>query len=255
MMTREQAIELLKNRKVYVNGRSAEIQKKLFELGFKWITGDEKIKIEDAPFLYIPKLQEHGFSHGNDMLQFTRDSSQEISAEEILAIEVEQDFKENDVVVSGFEIMSERRCEWVAVYNKKDYGNYYAKVVLFLVNDAPDLSDIEYDSFCNAQQWTRPATEDEKGKLIDALKNSPDKRAKQILEEVFGIVIVTECPFKPYDRVLVRDNNDDDWSVALFSHIRDDEGRPYVANCFGWSQCIAYEGHESLVGTTNNPED
>lgn len=38
-MTREAAIELLKNRKVYVNGKSAEIQQKLFELGWKqWDT-------------------------------------------------------------------------------------------------------------------------------------------------------------------------------------------------------------------------
>ena len=35
-MTKEEAKEMLTNTKVYVNGKSKEIQEKLFEIGFKW---------------------------------------------------------------------------------------------------------------------------------------------------------------------------------------------------------------------------
>lgn len=51
-MTKEAAIELLKNRKVYVNGKSAEIQEKLFELGFKWQgQGLARVINENSPFI------------------------------------------------------------------------------------------------------------------------------------------------------------------------------------------------------------
>lgn len=90
-MTRESAIELLKNRKVYVNGKSAEIQKKLFELGFEWpCVGKEVIK-QSCPFLYTSSNSIFG---GDDMIDFIKDDSIEISAEEILAIEVAEELKE-----------------------------------------------------------------------------------------------------------------------------------------------------------------
>lgn len=44
--------EDLINTKVYVDGRSAEIQEKLFELGYSWFPGDIKIQYTDAPFLF-----------------------------------------------------------------------------------------------------------------------------------------------------------------------------------------------------------
>lgn len=52
-MTREAAIELLKNRKVYVNGQSAEIQKKLFQVGWKWGKKDETVQFITKPFLFL----------------------------------------------------------------------------------------------------------------------------------------------------------------------------------------------------------
>lgn len=58
--------------------------------------------------------------------------------------------------------------------------------------------------------------------------------------------------FKPYDKVLVRSVDEQEWECSLFSHMT--EGGYYACVCFWWSQCIPYEGNEHLLGTTNNPE-
>lgn len=85
-MTKEAAIELLKKRKVYVNGKSAEIQKALFEIGFERRGAGKEFTNTCFPFIYTGDKY---FIFGDDMDDFTNNSSEEISAEEILAIEIE----------------------------------------------------------------------------------------------------------------------------------------------------------------------
>jgi hypothetical protein len=71
--------------------------------------------------------------------------------------------------------------------------------------------------------------------------------------------LVLEVPdepqFKPFDKVLVRDNNEGNWQCDFFSHIQDDEEFIYVTIGDMWKQCIPYEGNEHLVGTTNKPKE
>lgn len=97
-MTKQAAKELLKNRKVYVNGKGAEIRKALFEIGFEWNGACKEIANTCWPFIYTG---EKYFVFGDDMDDFTNDSSEEISAEEILAIEIEPEcpFKPFDRVL------------------------------------------------------------------------------------------------------------------------------------------------------------
>lgn len=52
-MTKEQAIKLLTNKKVFVKDKSKEIQEKLFSLGIYWGGNSATVQFEDAPFLYI----------------------------------------------------------------------------------------------------------------------------------------------------------------------------------------------------------
>lgn len=58
--------------------------------------------------------------------------------------------------------------------------------------------------------------------------------------------------FKPFDKVLVRDIDENEWECSLFSHI--DEEYYYVCVGSWWMQCIPYEGNEHLLGTTKKPE-
>lgn len=58
--------------------------------------------------------------------------------------------------------------------------------------------------------------------------------------------------FKPFDKVLVRDNEECDWVCNIFSHM--DSDNEYVCLYMRWPLCIPYEGNEHLLGTTNKPE-
>lgn len=58
--------------------------------------------------------------------------------------------------------------------------------------------------------------------------------------------------FKPFDKVLVRDRDEQEWECNLFSHI-DEEGLYYCVSSW-WFQCIPYEGNEHLLGTKSKPE-
>ena len=57
--------------------------------------------------------------------------------------------------------------------------------------------------------------------------------------------------FKPFDRVLVRDADDDTWRIQFYSH-------PYgeLHACLNGVhvQCIPFAGNERLLGTTSGPE-
>lgn len=57
--------------------------------------------------------------------------------------------------------------------------------------------------------------------------------------------------FKPFDKVLVRDDNEERWIAAWFSNKYFEHDNIYY-QCTGgsvWKYCIPYEGNENLVGT------
>ena len=85
-MTRKEAVKFLANTKVYVNGKSKEIQKKLFSLGYEWSDGDTNVCYTKSPFLYMSSSMT--FTMGNDMEHFSERILREISAEEILSLEL-----------------------------------------------------------------------------------------------------------------------------------------------------------------------
>lgn len=58
--------------------------------------------------------------------------------------------------------------------------------------------------------------------------------------------------FKPFDKVLVRDRDEQEWVCNLFSHI--DEEDCYVCVGSWWLQCIPYEGNEHLLETTKKQQ-
>ncbi len=63
--------------------------------------------------------------------------------------------------------------------------------------------------------------------------------------------------FKPFDRVLVRVDNEDKWTCDIFSHYdydADYDKYVYVCVSTSWTQCIPFEGNEELIGTTNEPK-
>lgn len=61
---------------------------------------------------------------------------------------------------------------------------------------------------------------------------------------------------KPFDKVLVRDHNAQEWVASLFSNYNEPKKYKYICvNGSGYAQCIPYEGNEHLLGTTNDCDE
>ena len=71
-------------------------------------------------------------------------------------------------------------------------------------------------------------------------------------EDILSIKIEEKCPFKTFDKVLVRDTNDQPWKINLFSHYKEGQEYPFVTMIGVYKQCVSYEGNEHLVDTTKD---
>lgn len=59
--------------------------------------------------------------------------------------------------------------------------------------------------------------------------------------------------FKPFDKVLVRDCNQDEWKVGIYSHYKINASFPHICVGSEYKQCIPYNDQtEHLIGTAND---
>lgn len=72
------------------------------------------------------------------------------------------------------------------------------------------------------------------------------------IEKQQVVELKSKVEIKPFDKVLVRNDKEDQWSANIFSYqVRD------MYYCLGesyWRYCIPYIGNESLLGTTKDVE-
>ena len=87
-MTREEAIKFLSNTKVHVNGKSKEVQEKLFSLGFQWKDGSKQVLYERKSFLYLYGNMK--ICYGDSMEYFTKRTLREIAVADILSIVIDE---------------------------------------------------------------------------------------------------------------------------------------------------------------------
>lgn len=94
----------------------------------------------------------------------------------------------------------------------------------------------------------RKATEEECKQFIEkvewALKGKYNPETLQVEP------VKPTCPFKPFDKVLVRDNDEGEWYANYFSHYKENNDIPYVCIDNSYIYCIPYEGNEHLLGTS-----
>ena len=102
----------------------------------------------------------------------------------------------------------------------------------------------------NEKYISHLATDEEKQQLLSALKK--ENKSWDADKKMF-VDLKPKVDLKPFDKVLVRDNEDDIWEVSLFGY-KDDELYYRCDNGIQWIQCIPYDGNEHLLGTTNNVE-
>lgn len=108
--------------------------------------------------------------------------------------------------------------------------------------------------------WTSsfyiPATKKVKTKLFDSMnKNEISFDGEKLIEKTEVKSKSEKYKFKPFEKVLVRDRENDKWRCAFFSHIEEIDSRKFYACCSGtWNYIIPFEGNESLVGTISDPD-
>ena len=252
-MTKEEAKKMLTNTKVYVNGKSKQIQEKLFEIGFLWKGNEEKeISHMAYPFLYLTE-----YITCNESMLFFKDSPlKEISAEDILNIKLDEEFipKHGDII-----FVKSGDSSFIEIFDSyKDYGltnkfiwcSYYISLgVPFSVNESGGYlfkDDIDEIRLANVY---------ERNLLFYALKEkglvwNEEKKEVEKIEQP-----KKEHVFKPFDKVLARDFEDDKWEIDFFEKINDDD-EEFTFNCLSenWTFCVPYEGNEGLLDTSNSPK-
>lgn len=122
--------------------------------------------------------------------------------------------------------------------------SYYAK----LYYDG----SVDLDWQCSGDDY-RLATEEEKQKLFNALAaigkrwNTEKKAIEDVKEE-------NKCEFKRGQAVLVRDNHDSFWKLALFIDYNRNTAYSYLTTSGGKKLCIDYDSHRDLLYQFDNPE-
>lgn len=88
--------------------------------------------------------------------------------------------------------------------------------------------------------------------LQNLIKTHPDYKELELPKSHYDI-----SNFKPFDKVLVRCADDEEWAIEMFSKYYNSEptihGRTYRFMCIAdsYTQCIPFEGNEHLLGTTD----
>lgn len=59
--------------------------------------------------------------------------------------------------------------------------------------------------------------------------------------------------FKPFERVLVRDCDEDNWKVGIYSHYDNDNGYPHKCAGSQYQKCIQYNENTAHLLGTNQP--
>lgn len=120
IMTKKEVKKILDNTKVYVNGKSEEIQEKLFSLGYHWINNSTKIKNIDAPFFII--YDDNTIYKSNHMEYFKTHINREITAEDILSISLEPKYRPFKNAEECWEEMQKHQSlGWIQPKNCNDY--------------------------------------------------------------------------------------------------------------------------------------
>lgn len=164
------------------------------------------------------------------------------------------EFKEGDFVTCGYRTKDGRWDKWVVCMRFMDNTMVGYKLFYGLDGNNGKTGEVRINGYSNAQEWVRPAKESEIELLRENALKSSEKCIVDMAKEIF--LKEPKYKFKPFDRVLMRDEDTEVWRPFFFSNCTDDGDYPYKAiGESSYSQCITYEGNEDLCGTTNKPEE
>lgn len=147
-------------------------------------------------------------------------------------------FKRGDVVV-------DEDSETMVVFDgwaNDDYTEFNTTINYDTISKVWDKEDI-----CRTVLFHK-ATDEERAEFIAAAEKHYGGKYNPGTLQVEPVK--PKCQFEPFQKVLVRDNDDDVWKADYFSHYDEDESLlPYCCIGENYKVCVAYEGNEHLLGT------
>lgn len=153
-------------------------------------------------------------------------------------------FKRGDILVNGDVIVLFK--EWV------DSSYKYFKTSLFIWDSIN--KGYNKETTYNVEYFQR-ASKAQQEYFINKIETFYNGKYNSIILQVDPVK--TECSFKPFDKVLVRNCAIDAWLPGFFYKLSRDYNHPYhIMNLhhltdYAYKQCIPYEGNEHLLGTSN----
>lgn len=188
--------------------------------------------------------------------------------EELFVRDDTLEFKENDFVTVGFKDVyancNRDWMKWIIVIDKiaGSYPDRYeiingkADMILERLS-GESMNRIALWETSSAQQWIRKSTEYEINLMRSKAIEDGNQEAIEIIENALKSRNKKEYKFKPFERVLVRDEDDEPWAAGFYSCCieRDIRGHGIAGSIYLYNQCIPYEGNEDLWMTTNKPKE
>lgn len=160
----------------------------------------------------------------------------------------QRDWSKFRLPVKRGDIMMDQEGRNICIVDKYDFC--YGITTFFIIDH--DGWNKGWENQMDSNLWLDffwiPASEAAKKKLFDKLAKAGYKWNADTLE-----LEKIEPKFKPFDKVLVRNQTNEKWSINLFSYYEEGIIFPYVCLDGKYHHCVPYEGHEYLVGTTINP--
>lgn len=150
-------------------------------------------------------------------------------------------FKRGDVVVNKSSGMVAVFDGWV----NDDYTEFNTTINLIEKGDFWGEEEV-----CSTECFTK-VTDEKRTEFIAATEKYYGGKYNPETLQVEPIKVAEpKCPFEPFQKVLVRDSDDDVWKADYFSHYDEDENiLPYCCVGENYKVCVAYEGNEHLLGT------
>ena len=203
-------------------------------------TNDFKgIDAEDAVQTYINTIEERFGGKINRETLKVEKSQPEFKDGDMVSLEIRY-IDSEDVIVETYIVHGD--------YNYGEELNFHA--------GCNNLGMIKHNSCVKPTNtsvrkvFIRYATDSEKQQLFEALAKKGkawDAEKKQIVD------LKPKVELKPFDKVLVRNDKEDQWSANIFCYQVRDNMYYCLGECY-WRYCIPYEGNEHLLGTTKDVE-
>lgn len=166
-------------------------------------------------------------------------------------------YKDGDIIYCEVDNGDSGVCKWVSILKGKVecfsgdlYTDEYATCI---IESNTCKGEMSFDGYADNIDTIVLANESQKQYIIEAIKESKEPKAKEYLKRFFGIEEKKEFDFKPFDKVLVRDDDDKCWIPSFYWRKGDSMFRAIGGSV--WNQCIPYNDQtKHLLGTSNDPE-